>query len=143
METRLDLSGMNHVNFSTRPEQVLIFHLDVYNSNLVSQVNLGLVERLSLTLPIASSMFSSIPSSSSSMRSTVRISLNPQYSSSLNAQQPDIGEVWTAMVHNVCATLIEMHGFSSVAKDDPCGREGNIIWVHLFLGAFSLLPRRS
>ncbi|SJL17912.1 uncharacterized protein ARMOST_21481 [Armillaria ostoyae] len=65
---------------------------------------------------------------------------NRQSRSLLNPQHPDIGEVWANMLHNVYAALIEVHGFSSTAMDDPSGTEGNIVWLHLFIDALSLQP---
>ncbi|KAK0219282.1 peptidase M36, partial [Armillaria nabsnona] len=46
--------------------------------------------------------------------------------------------VWTNMLHNVYAALVEVHGFSSTAVDDSPGMEGNIVWLHLFIDAISL-----
>ncbi len=44
------------------------------------------------------------------------------------------------MLHNVYAALVEVHGFSSTAMDDPSGTEGNVSWLHLFIDALSLQP---
>ncbi|KAK0449001.1 Fungalysin metallopeptidase-domain-containing protein [Desarmillaria tabescens] len=52
----------------------------------------------------------------------------------------DIGEVWANMLHNVYAALVEEHGWSSTAMDDPSGPEGNIVYLHLFIDALSLQP---
>ncbi|SJL18089.1 uncharacterized protein ARMOST_21661 [Armillaria ostoyae] len=42
------------------------------------------------------------------------------------------------MLHNVYAALVEVHGFSSTAMDNPSGTEGNVVWLHLFIDALSL-----
>ncbi|KAK0462282.1 Fungalysin metallopeptidase-domain-containing protein [Desarmillaria tabescens] len=69
-------------------------------------------------------------------------SVNPlRYSSIQNLHEVhDIGEVWANMLHNVYAALVQAHGFSSTAMDDPSGPEGNIVWLHLFIDALSLQP---
>lgn len=51
-----------------------------------------------------------------------------------------IGEVWANMLHNVYAALVAAHGFSTTAKTNPTGREGNIVFLHLFLDALALQP---
>ncbi|KAF8886335.1 Fungalysin metallopeptidase-domain-containing protein [Infundibulicybe gibba] len=51
-----------------------------------------------------------------------------------------IGEVWANMLHNVYAVLVEEHGFSENARTDPTTFEGNVIFMHLFIDALSLLP---
>lgn len=51
-----------------------------------------------------------------------------------------IGEVWANMLHNVYASLVESHGFSSTALTDPTGEEGNVVFLHLMIGALPLQP---
>lgn len=51
-----------------------------------------------------------------------------------------IGEVWSNMLYNVYAALVEEHGWSATAKTDPSGSEGNVVWLHLFLDALKLQP---
>ncbi|PBK84477.1 hypothetical protein ARMGADRAFT_943578 [Armillaria gallica] len=51
-----------------------------------------------------------------------------------------IGEVWANMLHNVYAALVQTYGWSSTAMDDATGREGNIVYLHLFIDALSLQP---
>ncbi len=51
-----------------------------------------------------------------------------------------IGEVWANMLHNVYAALVQEHGWSSTAMEDPSGAEGNIVYLHLFMDALSLQP---
>ncbi len=41
-------------------------------------------------------------------------------------------------VHNVYAPLVEEHGWSSTAMEDPTG--ANIVYLHLFMDALSLQP---
>ncbi|KAJ7110217.1 Fungalysin metallopeptidase-domain-containing protein [Mycena crocata] len=52
----------------------------------------------------------------------------------------DIGEVWANILHNVYAALITAHGFSTTAKTNPGGTEGNIVFLHLFIDALALQP---
>ncbi|KAJ6617674.1 peptidase M36, partial [Mycena sp. CBHHK59/15] len=47
---------------------------------------------------------------------------------------PIIGEVWANIQHNVYAALVTAHGFSTTAKTNPAGTEGNI-FLHLFIDA--------
>lgn len=51
-----------------------------------------------------------------------------------------IGEVWANMLYNVYANLVGAHGWSSLARTNPDGREGNIVFLHLFLDALALQP---
>lgn len=44
------------------------------------------------------------------------------------------------MLHNVYAALVTQYGFSSTAKTNPDGIQGNIVYLHLFLDALSLQP---
>ncbi|KAK0439144.1 Fungalysin metallopeptidase-domain-containing protein [Armillaria borealis] len=69
-------------------------------------------------------------------------SVNPlRYSSLATLQEIHaIGEVWANMLHNVYAALVEEHGWSSTAMEDPSGAEGNIVYLHLFMDALSLQP---
>lgn len=39
--------------------------------------------------------------------------------SQLFSRNTDIGEVWANMLHNVLASLVSAHGFSSTARTDP------------------------
>ena len=43
------------------------------------------------------------------------------------------GEIWANMLHNVYAALVNKYGFSSTARTNPDGREGNIVFLHLFI----------
>ncbi|KAH8103011.1 Fungalysin metallopeptidase-domain-containing protein [Cristinia sonorae] len=67
---------------------------------------------------------------------------NPLRYSSLaeQAEVHDIGEVWANLLHNVYAALVKKHGFSKTAHTDPSGREGNVVYLHLFIDALSLQP---
>ncbi|KAJ7798512.1 Fungalysin metallopeptidase-domain-containing protein [Mycena olivaceomarginata] len=47
----------------------------------------------------------------------------------------DIGEVWANILHNVYAALVTAHGFSTTARTNPGGNEGNIVFLHLFIDA--------
>ncbi|KAK0491707.1 Fungalysin metallopeptidase-domain-containing protein [Armillaria luteobubalina] len=51
-----------------------------------------------------------------------------------------ISKVWANMLHNVYAALVKTYGWSSRAMDDATGREGNIVYLHLFTDALSLQP---
>ncbi|KAF7372721.1 Extracellular metalloproteinase mep [Mycena sanguinolenta] len=51
-----------------------------------------------------------------------------------------IGEVWANMLHNVYAALVGVHGFSTTARTNPDGTEGNIVFLHLFIDALPLQP---
>jgi extracellular elastinolytic metalloproteinase len=52
----------------------------------------------------------------------------------------EIGEVWANMLHNVYAGLVVAKGFSDNARKDPSGKEGNVIFLHLFIDALALQP---
>jgi hypothetical protein len=52
----------------------------------------------------------------------------------------DIGEVWANILHNVYAALVTAHGFSTTARTNPAGTEGNIVFLHLFIDALALQP---
>ncbi|KAF9469113.1 Fungalysin metallopeptidase-domain-containing protein [Collybia nuda] len=67
---------------------------------------------------------------------------NPLRYSSIKAlnEVHNIGEVWANMLHNVYAALVAQHGFSSTARTNPDGTQGNIVYLHLFLDALSLQP---
>ncbi|KAL0957837.1 hypothetical protein HGRIS_000022 [Hohenbuehelia grisea] len=52
----------------------------------------------------------------------------------------NIGEVWANTLHNVYAALVAAHGFSTTARTNPTGTEGNIVHLHLFLDALALQP---
>lgn len=52
----------------------------------------------------------------------------------------DIGEVWANMLHNVYASLIGAHSWSSTERTNPSGTEGNIVFLHLFIDALPLQP---
>ncbi|KAF8970318.1 Fungalysin metallopeptidase-domain-containing protein [Flammula alnicola] len=67
---------------------------------------------------------------------------NPlRYSSiaSLN-EVHDIGEVWANILHNVYAALVSAKGWSSTARTNSNGTEGNVVFLHLFLDALALQP---
>jgi len=52
----------------------------------------------------------------------------------------EVGEVWANTLHNVYAALVSQYGWSSVAKTNPEGSEGNIVYLHLFIDALRLQP---
>ncbi|VDC06710.1 unnamed protein product [Peniophora sp. CBMAI 1063] len=52
----------------------------------------------------------------------------------------DIGEVWANILHNVLAALVDALGFSTIAKTDASGTEGNVVFMHLMLDALPLQP---
>ncbi|KAF8886788.1 Fungalysin metallopeptidase-domain-containing protein [Infundibulicybe gibba] len=52
----------------------------------------------------------------------------------------EIGEIWANMLHNVYAALVGKRGFSKNARTDPTIHNGNVIFMHLFIDALSLLP---
>ncbi|CAA7257405.1 unnamed protein product [Cyclocybe aegerita] len=51
-----------------------------------------------------------------------------------------IGEVWANMLHNVYAALVDELGFSADKLTNPDGREGNIVFMRLFMDALSIQP---
>jgi hypothetical protein len=51
-----------------------------------------------------------------------------------------IGEVWANMLHNVYAALVEVCGFSSTALTGSTGEAGNVVYMHLLMGALPLQP---
>ncbi|KAI9456869.1 metalloprotease, partial [Lactarius psammicola] len=67
---------------------------------------------------------------------------NPLRYSSLKgmADAHDMGEVWANTLHNVYAALVSAYGWSKVALTDPTTKEGNVIWLHLFMDALLLQP---
>ena len=52
----------------------------------------------------------------------------------------DIGEVWANTLHNVYAKLVAEHGYSTTAMTNPDGTAGNVVFLHLLIDSFSLLP---
>ena len=51
-----------------------------------------------------------------------------------------IGEVWANMLHNVYAALVDARGFSADKLTNPDGKEGNIVFMRLFMDALALQP---
>lgn len=51
-----------------------------------------------------------------------------------------IGEVWANMLHNVFAALVKDKGFSKNALTNPDTKEGNVVFMHLFIDALSIQP---
>ncbi|KAF9556775.1 hypothetical protein CPC08DRAFT_764997 [Agrocybe pediades] len=51
-----------------------------------------------------------------------------------------IGEIWANMLYNVYANLVGAHGWTSLARTDPTGTEGNVVFLHLFLDSLALQP---
>ncbi|KAI3608437.1 putative extracellular elastinolytic metalloproteinase precursor [Moniliophthora roreri] len=51
-----------------------------------------------------------------------------------------IGEVWANILHNIYAALVAEHGFSTTARTNPDGSEGNVVFLHLLVDALSLQP---
>ncbi len=49
-----------------------------------------------------------------------------------------IGEIWANTLHNVYAALVAAYGWSSTAKTNPAGSEGNIVFLHLLIDALAL-----
>ncbi|CAA7263415.1 unnamed protein product [Cyclocybe aegerita] len=54
--------------------------------------------------------------------------------------QHQAGQIWANILHNVYATLVKKHGFSSTAKTNPNGKEGNVLFLHLMLDALAIQP---
>ncbi|KAI0058528.1 hypothetical protein BV25DRAFT_1829964 [Artomyces pyxidatus] len=67
---------------------------------------------------------------------------NPLRYSSLKtlSEVHDIGEVWANMLHNVHAALVAQYGWSTTARTDPTGTEGNVVFMHLFIDSLPLQP---
>jgi len=51
-----------------------------------------------------------------------------------------IGEVWANMLHNVYAVLVDERGFSADKLTNPDGKEGNIVFMRLFMRSLSIQP---
>ncbi|RXW14153.1 hypothetical protein EST38_g11703 [Candolleomyces aberdarensis] len=51
-----------------------------------------------------------------------------------------IGEIWANILHNVYASLVGQYGWSPVAFTNIDGREGNIVYAHLFFDSLALQP---
>ncbi|KIY68719.1 hypothetical protein CYLTODRAFT_430790 [Cylindrobasidium torrendii FP15055 ss-10] len=51
-----------------------------------------------------------------------------------------IGEVWANLLINVYAALIAEHGFSTTARTNASGSEGNVVWLRLLVDALALQP---
>lgn len=54
--------------------------------------------------------------------------------------QPEMGEVWANILHNLYDSLVQEHGFSEDAKTNPEAKGGNAIFLHLILDGFLLQP---
>jgi len=52
----------------------------------------------------------------------------------------DIGEVWANMLHVIYAELVNKYGWSPASRSNPDGREGNVVWMHLFIDSFAIQP---
>jgi len=52
----------------------------------------------------------------------------------------EAGEIWANMLHNVYAALVKEHGFSSTARTNPDGAEGNIVFLRLVMDGLSKQP---
>jgi len=46
------------------------------------------------------------------------------------------------MLHNVYAELVSAHGYAKDAMVNPIGTAGNVVFMHLLVDSFSLLPCR-
>ncbi|KAL0569292.1 hypothetical protein V5O48_012679 [Marasmius crinis-equi] len=44
------------------------------------------------------------------------------------------------VLHNLYAELVTANGWSSTARTDPSGTKGNVVWLHLLVDSFALLP---
>lgn len=51
--------------------------------------------------------------------STLSLSLISQSCDATTLVLKDIGEIWANMLHNMLASLVDAHGFSSTARTDP------------------------
>jgi extracellular elastinolytic metalloproteinase len=69
-------------------------------------------------------------------------SVNPLRYSSLQTlnEVHDIGEIWANILHNVYAALVNARGFSSTARTNSSGTQGNVVFLRLFLDALALQP---
>ena len=85
------------------------------------------------------------PLNYSNLQTLTEVHGQPPHSSLLRIHElicltVDIGEVWANMLHNVLAALVDALGFSSTAKTDASGPEGNVVFMHLMLDALPLQP---
>ncbi|KAG2009451.1 extracellular elastinolytic metalloproteinase [Coprinopsis cinerea AmutBmut pab1-1] len=75
---------------------------------------------------------------------SINASTNPlTYGSGKNADPDrphDRGEIWANTLHNVMHALVQEHGWSHNARTNPDTTEGNVVWMHLFIDSFSLMP---
>ena len=69
-------------------------------------------------------------------------SVNPLRYSTVGEVEEEhaVGEFWANLLHNVYAALVQEHGFSTTARTDPSGTEGNVVFMHLFIDALALQP---
>ncbi|KAK0429629.1 hypothetical protein EV421DRAFT_1893813 [Armillaria borealis] len=149
-----DSGGTNNANFATPPEYTLTTpNRDgaLQNDIIVHEFTHGITNRLTgggtgrcLQTTEAGGMgevFNNHPGIRTHLYSTDASINYLRYSSIKQLHEVhDIGEVWANMLHNAYAALVEVHGFSSTAMDDPSGTEGNIVWLHLFIDALFLQP---
>ncbi|KJA19338.1 hypothetical protein HYPSUDRAFT_143856 [Hypholoma sublateritium FD-334 SS-4] len=70
------------------------------------------------------------------------LTTNPLLYSSLQTltEPHGTGELWANALYQVYAGLVAAHGWSPTARTNPDGKEGNIVWMHLFVDALGLQP---
>jgi hypothetical protein len=64
----------------------------------------------------------------------------PKFYINLHPTSTDRGEIWANTLHNVMHALVQEHGWSHNARTNPDTTEGNVVWMHLFIDSFSLMP---
>ena len=44
------------------------------------------------------------------------------------------------MLHVIYAELVNKYGWSPASRSNPDGKEGNVVWMHLFIDSFAIQP---
>lgn len=52
----------------------------------------------------------------------------------------DIGEIWAVTLHGVLSAIVSKLGYNANAATSPDAKEGNVVYLHLFIDALALQP---
>ncbi|KAF9525879.1 metallo proteinase 10 [Crepidotus variabilis] len=68
--------------------------------------------------------------------------VNPLKYSNLNKAtgQHAAGQIWANILHNIYAALVKKHGYSTTARTNPNGKEGNVVFLHLLIDGLAGQP---